>query len=106
MGAYAIEYDVVRLSATVLSKISPLNVTMQPRQQDSLPYIHSSHNRPPYKFPYVSLYTLNIHFHITSFIFYFSFFILTRLTCISVVIKFFKFFYLFTIYAQRINKTI
>jgi hypothetical protein len=29
----------------------PLNVTMQPRQQDSLPYIHSSRNRSPYKFP-------------------------------------------------------
>jgi hypothetical protein len=28
-------------------KFSPLNVTMQPRQQDSLPYIHSSRNRPP-----------------------------------------------------------
>jgi hypothetical protein len=71
MGAHTIEYDVVRLSATVLSKFSPLNVTMQPRQQDSLPYIYPSCNRPPYKFPYISLYTLNIHFHITNFIFYF-----------------------------------
>ena len=47
---------------------------MQPRQQDSPLYIYPSCNRSPYKFPYISLYTLNIHFHITNitnFIFYF-----------------------------------
>jgi hypothetical protein len=66
----------LRLSATVFSKFVPLNVTIQPRQQDSLPYIHSFRNCSPYKFPYISLYILNIHFHITnitSFIFYFLF---------------------------------
>jgi hypothetical protein len=73
---------VLRLSASVPSKFFPLNVTMQPHQQYSLPYIHSSRNHSPYKFPYISLYTLNIHFHITNitnFIFYFLFFSFTRL---------------------------
>jgi hypothetical protein len=69
----------VRFSAAVSPKFPPLNITMQPRQQDSLLYIHSSRNCSPYKFPYVSLYTLNIRFHITNitdficyFLFYFS----------------------------------
>jgi hypothetical protein len=39
-----------RLSATVFPKFFSLNVTMQPRQQDSLPYIYSS--KPfPLNFP-------------------------------------------------------
>jgi hypothetical protein len=37
----------LRLSATVPPKFFPLNITMQSRQQDSLPYIHSSRNRSP-----------------------------------------------------------
>jgi hypothetical protein len=37
----------IRLSATVPPKFFPLNITMQPRQQDSLPYIHSSRNPSP-----------------------------------------------------------
>jgi hypothetical protein len=57
----------LRLSATVPPKFFPLNVTMQPRQQDSIPYIHSSRNRSPYTFPYISLYSLKNHFHITNF---------------------------------------
>jgi hypothetical protein len=56
----------LRLSATVSPKFFPLNVTMQPRQQDSIPYIHSSRNRSPYSFPYISLYSLKNHFHITN----------------------------------------
>jgi hypothetical protein len=55
-----------RLSATVLPKFFPLNVTMHPRQQDYIPYIHSSRNRSPYTFPYISLYSLKNHFHITN----------------------------------------
>jgi hypothetical protein len=55
-----------RLSVTVPPKFFPLNVTMQPRQQDSIPYIHSSRNRSPYSFPYISLYSLKNHFHITN----------------------------------------
>jgi hypothetical protein len=39
---------------------------MQPRQQDFIPYIHSSRNRSPYSFPYISLYALKNHFHITN----------------------------------------
>jgi hypothetical protein len=57
----------LRLSATVSPKFFPLNVTMQPRQQDSIPYIHSSRNRSLYTFPYISLYSLKNHFHITNF---------------------------------------
>lgn len=56
-----------RLSATVPPKFFPLNVTMQPRQQDSILYIHSSRNRSPYTFSYISLYSLKNHFHITNF---------------------------------------
>jgi hypothetical protein len=37
----------IRLSAGIPPKFFPLNLTMQPRQQDSLPYIHSSRNRFP-----------------------------------------------------------
>jgi hypothetical protein len=97
----------LRLFAAVFHKFSPLNVNMQSRQLASLPYIHSSRNCPPYKFPYVSLYTLNIHFHITNitnFIFYFFFYFYS--SDLYFCRNYFLFFYLFTIYAQRINKTI
>jgi hypothetical protein len=66
-GVYTPGDVVIRLSATVPPKFFPLNVTMQPRQQDSIPYIHSSRNRSPYTFPYISLYSLKNHFHITNF---------------------------------------
>jgi hypothetical protein len=45
-----------RLSAAVSPKVFPLYATIEPRQQDSLSYIHSSRNGSPYIFLYLSLY--------------------------------------------------
>jgi hypothetical protein len=43
----ALEICPLRLSASVSPKFFPLNVTMQPRQQESIPYIQSSRNCSP-----------------------------------------------------------
>jgi hypothetical protein len=82
----------------------PLNVTMQPRQQDFIPYFHSSRNRSPY----ISLYSLNIQFHITNltnFIFVLILFVSTRPTCCASLKKIKIKIYLFHLNWRKIYKT-